>query len=212
VRDNRLARVVPDRELLAHGVRRAQVWETLRELAGLHNPHVEHAERAITGRLQAERDEAIRVAREEMAANLEVEKKAAVEQAMQNLARHLLGLGAGNLPGSLVPAPKAASAAAAPGAAAPQAVATAAPEPAAEGFWIDTPLCTACDECTTINPAIFAYNKNKQAVIVNPTGGPYKDIVKAAEKCSAKIIHPGDPHDPNEKGLDKLVERAARFR
>ena len=72
-------------------------------------------------------------------------------------------------------------------------------------------MCTACDECTTINPEIFVYNKNKQAVIKNPAGGPYKDIVKAAEKCSAKIIHPGKPLDPNEKGLDKLMERAKKF-
>lgn len=215
VREDRLVRVVPDRELLAHCVRRAQVWETLRELSGVHNPHVEQAERLIEGRLQAERDEAIRVAREELAATLEVEKKAAVEQAMQNLARHLLGLGSGSLQ-ALVPAPvRPVSGSSTPSAAAASGGAsagTAEPVAQAEGFWIDTPLCTACDECTTINPAIFAYNKNKQAVILDPKGGPYRDIVKAAEKCSAKIIHPGDPHDPAEKGLDKLIERAARFR
>jgi hypothetical protein len=102
VRQETLSRVVPDRELLAHCVRRAQVWETLRELAGLHNPHVEHAERTLAARLQAERDATIAEAEARMQASLEAEKQAAVEQAMQNLARRLLGLDPGALTGALV--------------------------------------------------------------------------------------------------------------
>ncbi|MCA9783148.1 MAG: ferredoxin [Candidatus Cloacimonetes bacterium] len=213
VRQDRLSRVVPDRELLAHCVRRAQVWETLRELAGVHNPHVEHAERSAGERMRAERDASLAEARQELQRTLEAEKQAAVELAMQNLARQLLGLGSGALLGGLSAAGKSpATAAPAASASAPTPGATE-PEPqvSSDEFWLDTPLCTACDECTSINPAIFAYNKNKQAVIINPTGGPFKDIVKAAEKCSAKIIHPGKPHDPTEKGLDKLIERASKF-
>jgi pyruvate-ferredoxin/flavodoxin oxidoreductase len=42
--------------------------------------------------------------------------------------------------------------------------------------------------------------------------GPFKDIVKAAEKCAARVIHPGTPSDPNEKGLDKLLKRAEKFK
>ena len=80
-----------------------------------------------------------------------------------------------------------------------------------EPVWVETPECTACDECTTINPKIFAYNDQKQVVVVDPKGGPYKDIVKAAEKCTAGCIHPGTPWNPGEKDLDKLQKRAAKY-
>ena len=94
---------------------------------------------------------------------------------------------------------------------------TAEPAPTASsngGFtaaYIDTAECTACDECTQINPKIFAYNEQKKAYVKDPKGGSFKDIVRAAEKCTAQVIHPGSPADPNEKGLDKLVKRAEKF-
>jgi pyruvate-ferredoxin/flavodoxin oxidoreductase len=65
-----------------------------------------------------------------------------------------------------------------------------------EPVWIETPECTACDECTDLNPKIFAYNDHKQAVVIDPKGGPFKDVVKAAEKCTAgtpKSIPLGQP-------------------
>ncbi|PVV24275.1 MAG: pyruvate ferredoxin oxidoreductase [gamma proteobacterium symbiont of Ctena orbiculata] len=80
-----------------------------------------------------------------------------------------------------------------------------------EPVWIETPECTACDECIEINPGIFAYNDEKKAVIVDPQGGQFKDIVKAAEKCTAECIHPGTPWNPSEKDLEKLVKRAAKY-
>jgi pyruvate-ferredoxin/flavodoxin oxidoreductase len=80
-----------------------------------------------------------------------------------------------------------------------------------EPVWVETPECTACDECTTINPKIFRYNADKKIEVVDPKGGPYKDIVKAAEKCTAGCIHPGTPWNPAEPGLDKLLKRAAKY-
>jgi pyruvate-ferredoxin/flavodoxin oxidoreductase len=80
-----------------------------------------------------------------------------------------------------------------------------------EPVWVETPECTACDECTTINPKIFKYNADKKIEISDPKGGPYKDIVKAAEKCTAGCIHPGTPWNPAEPGLDKLVKRAQKY-
>ena len=80
-----------------------------------------------------------------------------------------------------------------------------------EPVWIDTPECQACDECTQINPKIFAYNDDKKAVVVDPRGGPYKDIVRAAEKCTAECIHPGTPFNAKESGLERLVKRAEKF-
>jgi pyruvate-ferredoxin/flavodoxin oxidoreductase len=77
--------------------------------------------------------------------------------------------------------------------------------------WIESAQCTSCDECIGINPKIFAYDDHKHAFVKNPKGGPYKDLVRAAEKCTAQVIHPGTPFDPNEKDVDKLLKRAAKY-
>jgi pyruvate-ferredoxin/flavodoxin oxidoreductase len=77
--------------------------------------------------------------------------------------------------------------------------------------WLETESCTSCDECTKLNGKIFAYNNNKKAFILNPNGGPYQDFVKAAEKCTARVIHPGLPADRSEKDIDKWIKRGEKF-
>jgi len=77
--------------------------------------------------------------------------------------------------------------------------------------WIETEECTACDECIIINPQIFEYNGDKKAIIKNPDGGPYRDIVKSAEKCTAQIIHPGLPRDRSAKDINKWIKRGEKF-
>lgn len=77
--------------------------------------------------------------------------------------------------------------------------------------FLDSNQCTGCGECVLINPNMFGWNDKKQAQLLDPKAGAYKDIVKAAERCAARCIRPGDPWDPNEKGVDKLVKRAAKF-
>jgi ferredoxin len=77
--------------------------------------------------------------------------------------------------------------------------------------YIDTPLCTSCNDCFKINDRLFAYNENKQAYIADADAGSYKDLVSAAEICPVKIIHPGKPRNPNEEGLEELQKRAQPF-
>ena len=108
----------------------------------------------------------------------------------------------------------AADASAANAVAQPAAAGSPRPAPGADGYeaaWIDTPECTACDECTTLAPKAFAYNEQKLAVITNPQGTTFANLVKAAEKCTASCIHPGTPWNRNEAGIDKLIARAAKF-
>jgi pyruvate-ferredoxin/flavodoxin oxidoreductase len=99
----------------------------------------------------------------------------------------------------------------------PQLKAVDSPAPPAEASgdymapWIDTEECTACDECIIINPQIFEYNDDKKAYISNPDGGPYRDIVKSAEKCTAQIIHPGLPRDRSAKDIGKWIKRGEKF-
>ncbi len=77
--------------------------------------------------------------------------------------------------------------------------------------WLETDECTSCDECTKLNPKIFEYNADKKAFIKNPDGGPYSDLVKAAEKCTARVIHPGLPKDRSEKDVEKWIKRGEKF-
>ncbi len=79
--------------------------------------------------------------------------------------------------------------------------------------WIDSPKCTTCEECVKINPDMFVYDEHRKAHIRDPKAGPYKHLVRAAEKCTEKIIHPGypAPGERNEKGMDKLIRRARKF-
>ncbi len=102
--------------------------------------------------------------------------------------------------------------------------ATAPPEPAIEsadaapsdsdGYmapWIDTDLCTSCDECIKINPEVFQYNEDKKAFIKDPLAGPYKDLVKSAERCTARVIHPGLPKDRSAKDIAKWIQRGEKY-
>ncbi len=83
--------------------------------------------------------------------------------------------------------------------------------PAADDPWIETPRCSTCNECTGINDRMFAYNDNKQAFIKDPDAGTFRELVEAAESCQVAVIHPGKPRNPDEPGLDDLVERAKVF-
>ena len=112
------------------------------------------------------------------------------------------------------PAP-AADVAAAPAASAAAAAAPAAveaePEKNSDDPYIETARCTTCNECTQINDKMFGYNENKQASIINPDAGTYRQLVEAAESCQVSIIHPGKPRNPNEPGLEELIKRAEPF-
>jgi pyruvate-ferredoxin/flavodoxin oxidoreductase len=77
--------------------------------------------------------------------------------------------------------------------------------------WIDSAECTACDECIKINPNIFAYGPDRKAYIRDPHGGPYQDLVKAAERCTAQVIHPGLPADSSTPGLDRWIARGQKY-
>ncbi len=52
---------------------------------------------------------------------------------------------------------------------------------------------------------------DKKAVIKDPNGGPYKDLVKAAERCTAQVIHPGLPRDRSAKDIEKWIKRGEKF-
>jgi pyruvate-ferredoxin/flavodoxin oxidoreductase len=77
--------------------------------------------------------------------------------------------------------------------------------------YINSVLCTTCNECTNLNPRMFAYDADKHATLKDPSAGTFQELVRAAELCPPAIIHPGTPLNPNEKNLDQWVERAKPF-
>ncbi|MEX2284879.1 MAG: 2-oxoacid:acceptor oxidoreductase family protein [Gemmatimonadota bacterium] len=77
--------------------------------------------------------------------------------------------------------------------------------------YIETARCTTCNECTNLNSRMFAYNENKQAYIKDARAGTFAELVTAAERCPAGLIHPGTPLNPKEKNLEKWIKRAEAF-
>jgi hypothetical protein len=84
-------------------------------------------------------------------------------------------------------------------------------EASSDDPYIETARCTSCNECTLLNDKMFGYDANKQASIINPDAGTYRQLVEAAENCQVSIIHPGKPRNPNELDLDELKKRAEPF-
>ncbi len=217
-----LVRLVVSRALVFACRDRLNYWHTLQELAGVHNFYVQQAvERVLDdarAAADAEREELLKAHAEE----LDSARSEAAGEAMGQLVDVLMGADLSSMIGGSAPATMPAAEAAAatsddepaaePAAAAPE------PEPEPEedelSFdepWVDTAACTTCDDCISINKMMFAYNADKQAILKDPRAGTYADLVKAAETCPAKCIHPGKPLDPNEPGLDELMARAEPF-
>ena len=220
--DGQLCRLVVTRELALACLDRASTWRTLQELAGVHNEHVEAAlsreqDKAATAESE-KRDELETTHR----TDLERVQEVAVGEAMRGLAISLLSLdpdafirevtatpASSPLPTSAVVESEAA-APTPPETEAPVQARVAAP-PAIEGPWVESALCTTCDDCLQINRLLFVYDENKQIRIGDPRAGTYAQLVRAAEKCPARCIHPGEPLDPSEKGLEALRRRAEPF-
>jgi ferredoxin len=160
------------------------LWHRLQEHGGIHNSH---AEQALT--------------REKAA--WEEQKR----QEMDALKQAAAAGGAATAPAEVAAAPAAASAAPA----APAEVPVEAARPPSDEPWIETIRCSSCNECQNINDKLFAYNDNKQAYFKDLGAGTYRQIVEAAEACQVAIIHPGKPKNPNEPGLEELLERAKPF-
>jgi ferredoxin len=218
-----LTRLVVSRALVFACRDRLNYWRTLQELAGIHNFYVEEAiDRVIEEQRAAEEAERQRLLQAH-AEELESVRSEAADKVMGQLVDVLMGADLSDMVGGAAPVAsmpsKAGRSDAVTAAPAEEVEQSAAEEPEPEpeeelSFdepWLDTAMCTTCDDCMGVNKMMFAYNENKQAYIRDPRAGPYADLVAAAEICPAKCIHPGKPLDPNEPGLEELIARAEPF-
>jgi ferredoxin len=202
---------------------RLDFWHFLQENAGIHSYHVERATERLRQELEAEFSKKTTDLQAAHAAELDKAKEEEGRAAMVRLAAVLLDMDASELVDLPAAPPKKAKAAAAPKPKPAEPVAGAeAPKPAAPKEeeeeilvssepWIDTPLCTSCNDCINLNKRLFNYDANKQAFIADPKAGTFRELVLAAEKCPVSIIHPGAPMNQNEPGLEELVKRAEKF-
>jgi pyruvate-ferredoxin/flavodoxin oxidoreductase len=182
-KEGQLTRLLVAQPIVESCEDRRDFWTMLRSLAGEDRPST---------------DVLVEEARQDMAGKI----MAGLMQVVSGSGQGLAALVAGDIAPAAAPAAGDSTPAGAPAAA------------AADGYlapWIDTVNCTACDECTQLNSKIFEYNADKKAVIKNAEAGPYKDIVKAAERCTARVIHPGLPRNRNEKGIEKWIKRAEKY-
>jgi len=206
----------------------ADFWHQLQEFGGVQNSFVIKQVKQEKTRLEAEKAKEVTAIEDKYRLQMDQDVGKLTEQIVQRIAQQLLLQGeapviAFDQAPSFAPEPSHA-----PVAPAEPAQANAAPKPTApaeeeeeekeeevfaafDGPYIDTPLCTSCDDCTRLYPQLFAYDDNKQAIIKDLDAGSFKDLVIAAELCPVKIIHPGKPRSPDEPGLDDLIKRAAPF-
>jgi len=213
-----LHRVVVSRALIQACRDRLNFWHALQEMAGVRNKHVEQAIARTRAEAQAKADEEIANIKAQYEEELTRARAEAASEVMGRLTDVLMGMDfstAGARP-VLKASPASASSAETP--AADEVLKEVAPAPAEEEEealteepWIDTPLCTSCNDCLNINPQMFVYDDTNQAVIGDLSAGTFEQMVEAAEICPSKCIHPGSPWNPNEPNLEELKQRAAKF-
>ncbi len=221
---SRLCRLAVSRTLAVACRDRLGFWRTLQELGGIGSGYVQQAAREA--RQQAEEKAAEELARFRASCEAELDRAShqAAHEVVDRLTAALFEVDPATLAGpagspaesTTVPSSTVASgdssfaAGSSQTAVEPPAVVEAEEEALSEGLdpYIDTELCTTCNECTDLNPQMFAYNDDKKAYIQDPRAGTFQQLVRAAELCTARIIHPGTPLDPAEEDLDQWVKRA----
>ncbi len=197
-RKNRLSRLICSKAMVTSTEERRDFWRLLKSITGA-DQQVDVNE--IANQARADVVQKITAGLLELANGGKASQLAttqeAVPAAVSASSSEGKGDGGADAQGEAAPAPKES---------APEATTGGGMEP-----FLDVNQCTGCGECVLINPKMFVWNDKKQAELADYKAGTYKEMVKAAERCAARCIQPGDPWDPNEKGLDKLKKRAAKF-
>ena len=214
--NNVLQKIATTHFISLFGQERLDFWHFIQEFGGVNSYHVQRAVARTKTELSEQQAEEIAKLEKAYENRIEEVRQRTAGEAMEKLSAILLDLDTlGSLPA--IGTKKAAT----PIAAAPVQVEAKMPEaPKAEAdeeltisaeAWLETIRCTSCNECININPNCFKYDANKQAVIADVKAATFLQLVTAAEKCPAKCIHPGQPLDSNEPGLDDLIKRADVF-
>lgn len=216
--EGRVTRIVMTARLADSVADLARRWRAQQEAGGINNSFALELLAAEAARLAEQKAAEVAAIEARYAGQLEQDIGALTQEIVARIAAQLIGGAGSPVPFTPPIAPPPAQSHAtetAPGPAEPAAKAEAEPdedEPLSfDEPYIETPLCTSCNDCTNQYPHLFAYDENKQAYIKDPQAGTFRELVLSAELCPVGIIHPGKPSNPDEPGLDEWVKRAARF-
>ena len=224
--EGRKQRAIVTREVALFCRDRARAWRVLQEVAGTDSEYVRRAVREARRTAEDETREALDAAKARHEDEIEELRMRAASEAVDRLVGVLTGSGAPVPLGDLgswdaAPPPTSPKALDTPKPAeseaeddTPAQAAEAAVDDEIAGFddpYIDSALCTTCNECTNLNGMLFKYNDNKQAEIADPAAGTFEQLVMAAEKCPVRCIHPGVPRAGDETATDEMIARAAPF-
>jgi ferredoxin len=214
-----LHRVVISRALVQACRDRLNFWHTLQEMGGVRNKYIDQAVARTREELEARAAGQMAALQAQFEEELSRVRAEAAGEVMSRLTDVLMGM---DFTGGAAPRPALKAASPAPKAPTEQVepvepIAAEAPaveeeeEALVEEPWIDTPLCTSCNDCLKVNPIMFVYNETNQALIGDLSAGTFAQMVEAAELCPSKCIHPGQPWNADEPNLDELKQRAAKF-
>jgi ferredoxin len=215
--DNQLHRLVVSRSLVMATLDRLNFWHTLQAMAGVRSSYIDIAAERARESLRAEFAQERAQLLAQYQSEVESIRANSASEVMGRLTEVLLGMDLSNVALPSFASNKAATSAKARAEVAEVAAEAPVPEVVAEedsGFdepWVDSSLCTTCNDCLDINPLMFVYNDENQAYITDAALGSFKQMVEAAEICPSKCIHPGKPLNSSEPNLDELVVRAAPF-
>jgi len=221
--DNELHKVAVSWPVFITCLERLDFWHYIQDCSGINSFHVNHALEEEGKKIRAETLQEIQELKEAHQKELDIVRKETASEAMDRLTSVLLDIDTDSIVSSTKPIPsekdisaEGADAKAEQAVAAPEEKPGKALEDEGEELltgepWIETPLCTSCNECTDINNRLFKYNADKMAFITDPKAGTFAEMVEAAEKCPVKIIHPGKPLNPDEPGLEELIKIAEKF-
>lgn len=212
-----LRRALVSQALVSATWERARARRMQQELAGVNNAYVASAQSETRVVVEAEAEQVRKDLEAAHAQELDMARAEAAGETVDRIVRVLMS---NDAPDVLAPSGSAivpaASVAPVPEPVEPDPIA--APVAAddddelpAEEPYIDSYLCTTCNDCTNINNLLFKYNDDKQAYIADVTQGTFKELVLAAEKCPARCIHPGAPQAGDETASEAMVARAAPF-
>ena len=215
-----IVRVLVDRSLVEAAYHVQENWRMLQEYAGINNSHVERYTARLHSELNAEKEQAIKTLSAEYEQKLNQDRESLTNEIIAGIAAGLVSTdlvqmgNAQNISISTTPAPvvsKSAESGDEEETPVTDEQETEDDEMSFDEAYIDTPLCTSCNECRNQNEQMFLYDDNKQAYIGDVSKGTFKQLVTAAENCPVHIIHPGKPQNPDEADLDDLMERAEKF-
>ncbi len=193
-------------------------WKRLQELGGVHNYYAEKTKQEITEQIEQKFQLEMEQLKSKHAEELEEVRSKEAGIALEKLAEGLLNLNINQMSGSSTPSVAAQEE--------PKAVEnlepSESPQVKEEGIpevakpktpqslepYIDSELCTSCNDCINVNNRLFKYNSDKQAEIADASQGTFAELVKAATKCPAKCIHPGSPREGDNTVTEQLMAQA----